>query len=88
MFFRKFLSFILSFLFLFEVFTLKSSAIRVAAGEDLSDIAVPIDSSVTNAAIGNRLEISAKSVHIAEFISKILQASHLKEEIEYLSKMA
>ncbi|MBR5817905.1 MAG: D-alanyl-D-alanine carboxypeptidase [Clostridia bacterium] len=48
------------------MFTLKSSAIRVAAGEDLSDIAVPIEASVTNAAIGSRLEISAKSVVLLE----------------------
>ena len=66
MFFRKFLSSVLIFLFLFEVFTLKSNAIRVAAGEDLSDIAVPIDSTVTNAAIGSKLEISAKSVVLLE----------------------
>lgn len=66
MFLKKLLSFILVFLFTFEIFALKSSAIRVAAGEDLSDIAVPIDSSVTNAAIGSRLEISAKSVVLLE----------------------
>ena len=66
MFLKKLLSFILVFLFTFEIFALKSNAIRVAAGEDLSDIAVPIDSSVTNAAIGSRLEISAKSVVLLE----------------------
>lgn len=80
--FRKILSFILIFLILSSVFVLKSNAVRIAAGEDLSDIAVPIDASVTNAAIGSKLDISAKSVVLLEaYTGQVLYEDNSAEKL-------
>ncbi len=82
MFFRKIVSFILCFIILSGMFVLKSNAIRVAAGEDLSDIAVPIDTSVSNAAIGSKLEIAAKSVVLLEaFTGQVLYEDNSSEKL-------
>ena len=80
--FKKFLSLIICVIVLAQPFVLKTNAVRVAAGEDLSDIAVPIDTSVTNAAIGSKLEIAAKSVVLVEpFTGQVLYEDNSSEKL-------
>lgn len=82
MFFKKILCFVISVIILSQPFVLTGNAVRVAAGEDLSDIAVPIDTSVTDAAIGSKLEIAAKSVVLLEaFTGQVLYEDNSSEKL-------
>ena len=58
------------------------SAVTVSSECDISDIAVPIDSSVTDAAIGTKLDIKAKSAILMEVNSgKILYEQNADEQL-------
>ncbi len=82
MFFKKILCFVFCVIILSQPFVLTGNAVRVAAGEDLSDIAVPIDISVTDAAIGSKLEIAAKSVVLLEaFTGQVLYEDNSSEKL-------
>ena len=65
------------------IFSLNAvSAVTVSSECDISDIAVPIDSSVTDAAIGTKLEIKAKSAILMEVNSgKILYEQNADEQL-------
>ena len=62
----KFLKIFLSLLLSFSLLCAGVSAATVSSECDLSDINVPIDTAVNNAAIGQTLEIKAKSVILME----------------------
>ncbi len=62
----KFLKIFLSLLLSFSLLCIGASAATVSSECDLSDINVPIDTSVNNAAIGQTLDIKAKSVILME----------------------
>lgn len=62
----KFLKIFLSLLLSFSLLCACVSAATVSSECDLSDINVPIDTAVNNAAIGQTLEIKAKSVILME----------------------
>lgn len=65
------------------IFSLNTvSAVTVSSECDISDIAVPIDSSVTDAAIGTKLDIKAKSAILMEVNSgKILYEQNADEQL-------
>ena len=62
----KFLKAFLSLILTFSLFCISVSAATVSSECDLSDINVPIDTTVNNAAIGQTLDIKAKSVILME----------------------
>ena len=62
----KFLKAFLSLILTFSLFCVSVSAATVSSECDLSDINVPIDTTVNNAAIGQTLDIKAKSVILME----------------------
>ena len=66
LFLAKFLKIFLSLLLSFSLLCAGVSAATVSSERDLSDINVPIDTAVNNAAIGQTLEIKAKSVILME----------------------
>lgn len=68
--------------FLLEGFSFNSSAVRIACEEDIADASIPIDASVTDAAIGARLEINAKSAILIEpYTGQILYDDNSGEEL-------
>ena len=78
-FLKIFLSCLLSFIFLFPV---NISAVNVASECDISDIEIPIDATVTDVAIGTRLEIKAKSAILMEVnTGKILYEHNVDEQL-------
>ncbi len=62
----KFLKVLLSSILVFSLICVSVSAKTVSSECDLSDINVPIDTAVNNAAIGQTLDIKAKSVILME----------------------
>ena len=66
LFLTKFLKAFLSLILTFSLFCVSVSAATVSSECDLSDINVPIDTTVNNAAIGQTLDIKAKSVILME----------------------
>ena len=66
LFLTKFLKAFLSLILTFSLFCISVSAATVSSECDLSDINVPIDTTVNNAAIGQTLDIKAKSVILME----------------------
>ena len=66
LFLSKFLKAFLSLILTFSLFCVSVSAATVSSECDLSDINVPIDTTVNNAAIGQTLDIKAKSVILME----------------------
>ena len=66
LFLTKFLKAFLSLILTFSLFYVSVSAATVSSECDLSDINVPIDTTVNNAAIGQTLDIKAKSVILME----------------------
>ena len=66
LFLTKFLKAFLSLILTFSLFCVSVSAATVSSECDLSDINVPIDTTINNAAIGQTLDIKAKSVILME----------------------
>ena len=63
-------------------FSFNSSAVRIACEEDITDIAVPIDATVTDAAVGPKLEINAKSAILIEpYTGQILYEDNSGEQL-------
>ncbi len=63
---KKFLSLLMAFLMLFSVSVSAKEGVTVSSECDISDIDVPIDATVENSPIGQKLDIKAKSSILME----------------------
>ena len=79
---KKLISFMLSVCMLFSVTVSAKESVTVSSECDISDIDVPLDSTPVNAAIGQTLDIKAKSVVLMEpNTGKVLYESNSDEKL-------
>ena len=79
---KKLIAFMLSVCMLFSVTVSAKESVTVSSECDISDIDVPLDSTPVNAAIGQTLDIKAKSVVLMEpNTGKVLYESNSDEKL-------
>ncbi|MEE1160891.1 MAG: serine hydrolase, partial [Acutalibacteraceae bacterium] len=79
---KKIIAFMLSVCMLFGVTVSAKESVTVSSECDISDIDVPLDSTPVNAAIGQTLDIKAKSVVLMEpNTGKVLYESNSDEKL-------
>ena len=79
---KKIIAFILVFCFLFGMRGLAEGSVTVSSEFDISDINVPLDNTPVNAAIGQTLDIKAKSVVLMEpNTGKVLYEANSDEQL-------
>lgn len=82
LFLKRFLGVLLIFALIFSFSVSANSKVTVSSECDISDIDVPLDTTVTNAAIGQTLDIKAKSAILMEpFTGKILYEVNSDEKL-------
>ena len=79
---KKIIAFILAFCFLFGMRVSAKGSVTVSSECDISDINVPLDNTPVNAAIGQTLDIKAKSVVLMEpNTGKVLYEANSDEQL-------
>lgn len=79
---KKIIAFILVFCFLFGMRVSAKGSVTVSSECDISDINVPLDNTPVNAAIGQTLDIKAKSVVLMEpNTGKVLYEANSDEQL-------
>lgn len=79
---KKIIAFILAFCFLFGMRVSAKGSVTVSSECDISDINVPLDNTPVNAAIGQTLDIKAKSVALMEpNTGKVLYEANSDEQL-------
>lgn len=79
---KKIIAFILAFCFLFGMRVSAKGSVPVSSECDISDINVPLDNTPVNAAIGQTLDIKAKSVVLMEpNTGKVLYEANSDEQL-------